>query len=161
MRKLQVILGLIMVISVFLPWASVETFGWKTTAAGIDYGYGILVLIMGIFCVGLPLLAEPKIKGIGHLATGIIALIGLAGYWGTVRSEVGMLGVSPEFGFILCIIVAIAVIITGISQMVVKSARKEDVLGAGKANLSCPKCGAENKPGAKFCQNCGAPLSKE
>ena len=118
---------------------------------------------MGIFCVGLPFLAEPKIRGIGHLATGIIALIGLAGYWGTVRSEVGMLGeeVSPEFGFILCIIVAIAVIITGISQMVVKSARKEDVMGAGKANLSCPKCGAENKPGAKFCQNCGAPLSKE
>ena len=33
-----------------------------------------------------------------------------------------------------------------------------DVIGAPKAKLSCPKCGALNLPTAKFCTSCGAEL---
>jgi predicted RNA-binding Zn-ribbon protein involved in translation (DUF1610 family) len=162
MRKLQVILGVVMVISVFLPWVSAEMLGWETTATGIDHGYGILVLIMGICCAGLSFLPDPKIRIIGQLATGIIALIGVAGYWGTVGRGLemfqGAVSVSPEFGFILCIIVAIAVTIIGISQLVTRSARKSDVMVGEKANLSCPKCGTLNTSTAKFCTSCGAEL---
>lgn len=114
------ICGVVMLISVFLPWASLDYgFGMKKTEAGTASGYGILCLIMGILCAGLSFLGEPKIRGIGHLASGILAIIGVAGYWSSVRSEVGMFreALSPEFGLFLCGIVAIVVVITGILEL--------------------------------------------
>jgi hypothetical protein len=171
MKKLQVIIGIIIFVSVFLPWASVNFgFGFKETAVGTDHSSGILVLIMGLGCAALAFLPNPRFRRLGQLATGVIALIGVAIYWGAATGELRGLGVpvSPGPGFIICIIAAAAAVITAIRRPAASSARVENLTAAQATEISsaipravtrsatvenltvaretdfaCPACGAE------------------
>ncbi len=114
-------------ISVFLPWASVDfAFGRTATAAGTEMGWGILSLIMGFIAVAvafLPMLRieVPRIEGFVHVAAGALAAIGVAAYWGALEAHFGiargLMDVSPGIGLILCLIAAAAVIVIGILEL--------------------------------------------
>jgi hypothetical protein len=114
---LSLILGIVIFISVFLPWVSADLgFGIKETASGIENGWGTLALIMGIICVLFSFIAVPKIKGIGLIASGFLAIIGVIAYWFDVRGQLGIFQeiVSPSFGLFITAIVAVVILITGI-----------------------------------------------
>jgi peptidoglycan/LPS O-acetylase OafA/YrhL len=161
MKKLQVIIGIIIFVSVFLPWASVNFgFGFKETAVGTDHSSGILVLIMGLGCAALAFLANPKFRRLGQLATGVIALIGVAIYWSAATGELRGLGVpvSPGPGFIICIIAAAVAVIFAIPRLAARPAGEEASAVAQTTDVACPSCGALNAAAAKFCPSCGAEL---
>ena len=165
MRKLQVIIGIVIFVSVILPWASVNLgFGIQYTAVGTDGASGILVLIMGLGCAALAFLPNIRFRRLGQLATGIIALIGAAIYWGAATGELSGLGVavSPEPGFIICIIAAIAAIIFAIPRLAARSAKQESatIAATQETEIPCLSCGALNAPVAKFCTTCGAELRR-
>lgn len=111
--------GLIILISVFLPWASASFLGLKETQAGTASGWGILSLIMGIFVIGISFLAEMRVKGIGHVTAGILAFIGVLGYWSELGNKMGMLreAVSLGFGFWLCLIGGLGAVLSGIGEL--------------------------------------------
>lgn len=114
---LSLILGIVIFISVFLPWASADFgLGIKETASGIENGWGTLALIMGIICVLFSFIAVPKIKGIGLIASGVLTIIGVIAYWFSVRGQLGIFQeiVSPSFGIFITALAAIVVLIAGI-----------------------------------------------
>lgn len=114
---LPLILGIVIFISVFLPWVSADFgFGMTETANGMDNGWGTLALIMAIICVLVSFIAIPKIKGTGLIASGILAIVGVIAYWFSIRGELGMFQeiVSPSFGLFITALAAIVVLITGI-----------------------------------------------
>jgi len=163
MKKLQVILGAVIFVSVFLPWASVNFgYGFKLTTVGTDGASGILVLIMGLGCAALAFLPNLRFRRLGQLATGVIALIGVAIYWGAGTGDLSTLGVSvsPEPGFIICIIAAAAAVISAIPRVAARSARAENLTVAREMEVPCLSCGALNAPVAKFCTTCGTELRR-
>lgn len=125
MRWVALVCGALIIVSVFLPWASMNVgFGMSATEAGFERGWGILSLIMGFISVGLAFLPIPKhaytkIRGGGHTAAGALAIIGVAGYWSALGSELGpfMEAVSPGPGLYLCLVAAVAVIVAGIVEL--------------------------------------------
>ena len=115
---IPLICGIAIVITTFLPWASLDFgYGTRATDIGLGNGQGILSLIMGFCIIGLVFSNNWKIRGIGHLATGGIIVLCLISYWATVSGQtMGYEGLSPGFGFILCWIVVIIVIIAGVVE---------------------------------------------
>ena len=161
MKKLQVIVGVVIFVSAFLPWASLNLgFGFKESAVGTDHSSGILVLIMGLGCAALAFLPNPRFRRLGQLATGVVALIGVAIYWGAATGDLSALGisVSPEPGFIICIIAAAIAVIAAIPRVAARSAKEEALAVAQTTDVACPSCGALNAAAAKFCPSCGAEL---
>jgi hypothetical protein len=115
---LSLILGIVIFISVFLPWVSADLgFGMTETANGMENGWGTLALIMAIICVLFSFIAIPKIKGIGLIASGVLTIIGVIAYWFSIRGELGIFQemVSPSFGLFITAIVAVVVLIVGIT----------------------------------------------
>jgi hypothetical protein len=114
---LSLILGVVIFVSVFLPWVSADLgFGMTETANGMENGWGTLALIMAIICVLFSFIAIPKIKGIGLIASGVLIIISVIAYWFSVRGELGILQeiVSPSFGLFITAVAAIIVLIAGI-----------------------------------------------
>ncbi len=123
-RWAALVFGAVMVISVFLPWASVDFgFGFRETAAGTAGNWGIFSLIMGFICVAVAFLPMPRIRGMAHVGAGALAAIGIAGYWGGVEGALGlaagfgMLELSPGVGLYLCLVAAVAVIVIGVVEL--------------------------------------------
>jgi ElaB/YqjD/DUF883 family membrane-anchored ribosome-binding protein len=115
---ISLILGVVIFISVFLPWVSADFgLGMTETANGMENGWGTLALIMGIICVLFSFIAIPKIRGVGLIASGILAIIGVIAYWFSIRGELGMFQeiISPSFGLFITALAAIGVLITGIA----------------------------------------------
>ncbi len=108
---IALICGIAIVITTFLPWVNMA----GLTEAGIANGQGVLCLFMGLFAVGLVFLNNLRIRGMGHLATGIIAIIGAGNYWANISNKTFGYG-SPDAGLIFCLIATIILIIAGIVE---------------------------------------------
>ncbi|MCL0069780.1 hypothetical protein M1O19_05555 [Dehalococcoidia bacterium] len=124
MRWAALVFGAVIVVSVFLPWVSVDPgFGMGMTYSGTHSGWGKLSLIMGVICAGLAFLPMPRIKGIGYIAAGGLAVIGVLGYWSVVGDVLGpyrhLMGdlVSLGIGLYLCAAAAAGVIVMGIVEL--------------------------------------------
>jgi len=168
MRWAALVFGAVIVVSVFLPWVSMDPgFGMRMTWAGTATGWGKLSLIMGVICAGLAFLPippsmPPRIRGIGYLVAGGLTVIGVLGYWSALRDALGpvyeqVMGmdvISPGAGLYLCVAGAAGVIVMGI----VESRQKRGIGDTRRASreTSCPKCGTLNLPSDKFCASCGA-----
>jgi len=114
---LPLICGIVILIGSFMPWASLGIgYGIRFTDTGLASNQGIIAMLSGLFIIGLAFLKDRylKIKGIGHLITGGITLLCLISYWSGAPVFGGSL--TPGFGFILCLIAAIIVVITGITE---------------------------------------------
>ena len=121
MKIFTVLLGAAVVISVFLPWATLDIgFGFSDSVNGTDDGWGILSLVAGFACAGLAFLPIQKLRGFGLIIGGVLAGVGVAGYWSALSSEMGglfMEAVSPGFGLFTCIAGAVALAGLGILQL--------------------------------------------
>jgi len=66
------------------------------------------------------------------------------------REEAGKSLIVPVvFGGLGCLVV---IVLVGAGAAAVVFLRRKS------QQVSCPKCGAANQPGAKFCEKCGEPL---
>jgi len=112
---IPLICGIVILIGSFMPWASLGIgYGIRFTDTGLANNQGIIAMLSGLFIIGLAFLKDLKIKGIGHLITGGVTILCLISYWSGASGAFG--GLSPGFGFILCLIAAIIVVITGITE---------------------------------------------
>ena len=99
----SLVVGIIMVITVFLPW--------EIGFSGIESGAGILCLIMGLVYAGVTFVAGAKIRSLGHIGAGAIAIIGLILFLGQTQGFFLEAGVWP------CLVAAIGGIIVGVFEL--------------------------------------------
>ncbi len=103
------IVSIVLFITVFFPWLSVSaaTFGSFTTSG--MHNWGVLTLIMSLVGVELAFITPQKIRTIGSIIAGILALLGVILYWTTDLNGAGI-----GFGLVIALIVAIAYIAIGV-----------------------------------------------
>lgn len=121
MRWAAMIVGFIILVSVFLPWASVEFYGLSESESGLARSGGLLSLVMGVVCIGLTFLPKPRIRGAGHLVAGFLAIIGVVSYQMSLHSEVGEFAaplLQEGVGWALCIVAASIVGVIGIIELI-------------------------------------------
>jgi len=106
--------GILAIVGVFLPWASILGFslsGWDIRAGG---SYVYVILIGGIIALlgGIVALADVKIEKIGYLVLlgGILAILG----WIWAATDIGDWS-AVTYGFYTCLVGAILAIISGMS----------------------------------------------
>jgi len=126
-RLLGLVGGLFLFISVFMPWASIEAFGFSSTGSGLDLSghLGAAGIICGLLAIGAAFLAESETKGFTHILVGAIPLIVLLIVSLTTASDSGGLGeygwliegmVKIREGLVFYVIAAIAVISGGVFE---------------------------------------------
>jgi len=113
------IVGFVMVVAVFLNWVTAKSIyaNLSESATGTANGYGTWCLFMGIASVVLAFM-QSRWRGIGHLATGLLSLIGVLAFWSVAKNEVGSSAtLTPGVGIILFGIAAVIILITGLVEM--------------------------------------------
>lgn len=100
---------------------------------------------------------------IGGLASEIANVIIIAILWPIVVKIVNtllLMDIERTFDWVsILVTVAFVAILLWRLYLAYQSLKPVlDATGAGKAKLSCPKCGTLNSPSAKFCSSCGAVL---
>lgn len=131
-RLLALIGGILLVISVFLPWACVKTYGFSACGSAIGGWEGALGLLMGAIAIGSTFLATGRIRGIGHVLPGVVGIIIVLSVAGEVSQALSvatstlgpfgeyveeMVSASIEVGVYLSAIAAILMIIGGIIEL--------------------------------------------
>lgn len=104
------IICVILFIVVFLPWATASAFGVTVTANGLEVdisGLGYLTLIMSIIGAGLSFVAVPRVRSLGTVVAGILAIIGVAVYWSRLQ------GLGVGYGLIIALIASLGLIAAG------------------------------------------------
>lgn len=123
--------GILMLISVFVPWASISAFGVSATASAfaLNGGLGWVGLVAGLICVFAAFLELSNARGILHVGMGILALLALLVVWASspnisvaqgsldVMREKLMEMITIREGFYLYIISFIAVIVGGLFEL--------------------------------------------
>ena len=123
--------GILMLISVFLPWASISAFGFSASfsAFALSGALGGIGLIAGLICVLAAFLERSNARGLLHLGMGILALLALLAVWASAPSISGAEGLFEEVmeevmkmitireGFYLYIVSCIAVIVGGLFEL--------------------------------------------
>lgn len=100
------IISLILFIAVFLPWLSVDL-GFDTyTESGLK-DWGILTFVMSIIAAGFAFISAPKIRSLGTILAGILAIIGVAVYWSRLQ------GAGLGYGLIIALIASLGLIAYG------------------------------------------------
>lgn len=131
-RLLALIGGILLVISVFLPWACVKTYGFSACGSAIGGWEGALGLLMGAIAIGSTFLATGRIRGIGHVLPGVVGIIIVLSVAGEVSQALSiatstlgpfgeyveqMVSASIEAGAYLGAIAGILMIIGGIIEL--------------------------------------------
>jgi len=122
--------GVLMIISLFLPWASISLFiQFNFSAFDLHGGLAAMGLIGGIICVLATFLERSNARGILHVAMGTLALLVLLVVWFSAPSISGAEGLIGEImeevmkmitireGFYLYIVSSIMVIIGGLFEL--------------------------------------------
>jgi hypothetical protein len=99
------IASILLFIMVFLPWITVSAFGFSASANGM-HEWGILTFIMSIIGAAAAFVADKRMRALGSLLAGVLALLGVIIY---MASNVGN-GVGVGAGLILALIVSLALI---------------------------------------------------
>lgn len=124
--------GLVLLISVFLPWASITgMFSVSYSGIALNGAIGAIGIISGVVCIAATFLTTPNAKGLVHISMGVIALLVMLAVWfsqptistGEIPSEYWeefqrgmeeMIQTGP--GFYLYILSSLAVIVGGIIE---------------------------------------------
>ena len=104
----SLIVCIILFIAVFLPWFTVDMGGIipDISENGInDWGY--LVLVMSIIGAGVSFIATPRVRSLGIILTGILAIVGAAVYWSRLQ------GAGAGYGLIIALIASLGLIAIG------------------------------------------------
>lgn len=123
--------GILMLISVFLPWASISAFGISASfsAFALHGALGGIGLIAGFVCVFAAFFERSNARGILHLGMGILALLALLIIWVSAPSISGAEGLFEEImeevmkmitireGLYLYIVSFVVVIIGGLFEL--------------------------------------------
>jgi len=127
--------GILMIISLFLPWVSISVFGLllSFSAFSLHGGLGGIGLIAGLFSVLAAFLERSNARGILHLGMGILAILALLIVWASAPGISGAEGLYGEItekmmeelmkmitireGFYLYIISFIIVIVGGLFEL--------------------------------------------
>ena len=102
------IICVILFIAVFLPWLSVDMgsgLGIYTENGTKDWGS--LTLAMSIIAAGIAFISVPKIRSLGTILAGILAIVGVAVYWSRLE------GLSISYGLIIALIASLGLIAAG------------------------------------------------
>jgi hypothetical protein len=102
----SLISSVILFIFVFLPWKTASALGVTISTNGTD-SWGILTLIMSIIGAGLSFVAVPRIRSLGTVFAGLLAIIGVAVYWSRLQ------GLGAGYGIIISLIASLALIAAG------------------------------------------------
>jgi small-conductance mechanosensitive channel len=101
------VVSVVLFITVFLPWATVSALGISFSANGMN-NWGVLTFIMSLVGVGLSFNAIQKMRTLGLIGAGILALIGVILYWTTYLQ-----GANIGFGLIIALLASLAVMYIG------------------------------------------------
>jgi uncharacterized membrane protein (UPF0136 family) len=99
------VVSVVLFITVFLPWASVGVAGFGTFTANGMNSWGVITFIMSLVGVGLSFNAIQKMRTLGLIGAGILALIGVILYWATYLQGAGI-----GFGLIIALLASLAVL---------------------------------------------------
>jgi len=102
----SLVVSVILFITAFLPWISMGILGINIKQNGIHDG-GILTFIMSIIGAGLSFVGVQKMRTLGLIFAGILALIGVAIYW----SRLG--GASVGYGLIIALLASLGLMAIG------------------------------------------------
>ena len=102
----SLVVSVILFITAFLPWISMGVLGINFTQNGI-HDWGILTFIMSIIGAGLSFVGVQKMRTLGLIFAGILALIGVAIYW----SRLG--GASVGYGLIIALLASLGLMAIG------------------------------------------------
>lgn len=94
------VISIILFITVFLRWISV------TEVNGLR-DWGILTFVMSILGVGISFITVPKIRSLGTILAGILAIIGVAVFWSRLQ------GLGAGYGLIIALIASLGLIAAG------------------------------------------------
>jgi peptidoglycan/LPS O-acetylase OafA/YrhL len=94
------VISIILFITVFLRWISV------TEVNGLR-DWGILTFLMSILGVGISFITVPKIRSLGTILAGILAVIGVAVFWSRLQ------GLGAGYGLIIALIASLGLIAAG------------------------------------------------
>jgi len=109
---ISLILGVVLFICIFLPWASYSGFGYRASANGTDSGWGVITLLMSLVCIGLSFVAPIRIRAMGMIGSGALGFIGVIAYWFRVSGS----GITPGFGLIIAGLLTIGIVVIGVMQ---------------------------------------------
>ncbi|MBN1692960.1 MAG: hypothetical protein JW845_05335 [Dehalococcoidales bacterium] len=98
--------SIILFIFVFLPWKTATALGVTISTNGTG-DWGILTLIMSIIGAGFSFVAVPRIRSLGTVIVGLLAIIGVAVYWSRLQ------GLGAGYGIIIALIASLALIAAG------------------------------------------------
>jgi hypothetical protein len=101
-----VVVSIILFITVFLPWVTASALGVTISSNGTK-DWGPLVLVMSIIGVGLAFVGAPKIRSLGTIFAGILAIAGFAIYWARLG------GLTVGYGLIIALIASLGLIAVG------------------------------------------------
>lgn len=122
--------GVLLFISVFLPWASLSSIGFSISYSGIALSgaLGATGIIASLLCVLATLVNTSNVRGIAHISMGALALLIMLAIWFS-QPTISTQGVPREYwegmerlvqtgvGFYLYIISSVAVVLGGILEM--------------------------------------------
>lgn len=129
-KLIGLISGVLLFISVFLPWVSLASVGFSISYSGIALSgaLGAIGIIASLGCVLATLVATPNVRGIAHISMGALALLVMLAIWFS-QPTISTQGVPKEYwegmerfvrtgvGFYLYIISSIAVVLGGILEV--------------------------------------------
>jgi hypothetical protein len=98
------VICVILFIAVFLPWRTFSDLGFSEN--GLRAG-GILTFIMSILGVGISFVTVPKIRALGTIFIGILAIVGVAVFWARIE------GLTAGYGLIIALIASLGLIAVG------------------------------------------------
>jgi len=122
--------GVLLFISVFLPWVSLVSIGFSISFSGIAFSgaLGAIGIIASLGCVLATLVETPSVRGIAHISMGALALLIMFAIWFS-QPTVSTQGVPREYwegmerlvktgvGFYLYVISSIAIVLGGVLEM--------------------------------------------
>jgi hypothetical protein len=102
------VISIVLFIMIFLPWATVSVMGFSASANG-THSWGILTLIMSLLGAGISFLADRKMRAMGSMAAGVLALLGTIIYMAANFKG----GVGAGAGIIIALIASVALAAAG------------------------------------------------
>ena len=115
------VVSVVLLIMFFLPWVTASAGSVSESDNGTAYGWGYLTLIMSILGVLLSFVTPQKMRAMGLMGAGLLALIGVIVYWLRMHGDAVLYGVedfvSPGFGLYIAGIAALAAIVIGIMDL--------------------------------------------
>jgi len=165
-RLITIIAGLLLLISVFLPWMSpvARLSSYFSSASGMNMSslLGLVAIIGGGLVILLALGPFRIVRGFLHIIVGVamVAVFGILMYNHTLPFLLSVVrsSISIGAGAYIYVLSALVVIIIGITELPKRRPRIRGRVAQAVPGI-CANCGTQANPGAAFCGNCGVPTT--